>query len=132
MEQVEVISVQYTNREHTQVLAYLKHPDFEDPIPFYLSMENNDDSEIYQQIKSQIDSGELIPREYEIDVNILAQEIRVERDHLLKDSDRYLLEDYPLSKEKKEAVLQYRQALRDLPQQEGFPLTVVYPKNPMS
>ena len=131
MEQVEVISAKYTNIDHTQVLAYLNHPEFETPIPFYLSMEYEDVSDIYKQIRERIDSGELVPDEYEVNLEALAQEIRIKRDSLLKDSDRYLLEDFPMSKEKKDSILAYRQALRDITKQESFPLSVEFPKFPL-
>lgn len=38
--------------------------------------------------------------------------------------------DYPINAETLEAVKAYRQALRDLPQQEEFPLDVMWPKKP--
>ena len=38
--------------------------------------------------------------------------------------------DYPITEEKKDEFITYRQALRDLPQQEGFPQTVNFPTKP--
>ena len=38
---------------------------------------------------------------------------RATRDQLLKDSDKYLIPDYPISSDNLELVKQYRQALRN-------------------
>jgi len=61
----------------------------------------------------------------ETEYNTLANEIRAERDRLLAASDRYVLPDYPIAD--KNAALIYRQSLRDVPDQEGFPYQVVWP-----
>ena len=45
--------------------------------------------------------------------------LRMERDALLAATDYYVMPDYPA--EDKSAVLAYRQALRDLPAQDGAP-----------
>lgn len=40
------------------------------------------------------------------------------------------MNDYPVSSEDLESVKAYRQALRDVPQQDGFPYELVWPKAP--
>lgn len=47
--------------------------------------------------------------------------LRAERDRRLTATDYLLMQDYPLDNTLKEAVRLYRQALRDLPSQEGAP-----------
>mgnify|MGYP001329868846 CR=1 FL=1 len=47
--------------------------------------------------------------------------IRAERDKRIGATDYLLMPDYPLAAESLAAVKTYRQALRDLPAQEGFP-----------
>ena len=42
--------------------------------------------------------------------------IRAERDNLLTNSDKYMLPDYPVTEEQREAWKIYRQALRDMPE----------------
>lgn len=54
-------------------------------------------------------------------------DIFVERDRRLYASDRYAVTDRVLS----EAMRAYRQALRDIPQQEGFPDNVIWPEEPI-
>lgn len=47
--------------------------------------------------------------------------LRAERDRRLALTDYAMMPDYPLTSEQKVAVTIYRQALRDLPQEEGAP-----------
>jgi hypothetical protein len=56
-----------------------------------------------------------------------AKSVRQSRDQKLKDSDWTQVADAPVNKEDWAA---YRQALRNLPAQEGFPWTVTYPTQP--
>lgn len=56
------------------------------------------------------------------------QEVRAVRDQLLKESDWTQTLDAPLREEEKEAWRVYRQALRDVPAQEGFPENVIWPE----
>jgi hypothetical protein len=51
---------------------------------------------------------------------------RSTRDDLLKATDHYGLSDVSMT----EAMTAYRQALRDVPQQEGFPQTITWPTKP--
>lgn len=57
--------------------------------------------------------------------------VRAKRDSLISETDYLLASDYPISAEDLEAVKVYRQALRDVPQQEGFPFDVVWPDLPV-
>ena len=51
----------------------------------------------------------------------LASCIRAERDRRITATDYLVMPDYPLDTDKLEEIKAYRQALRDLPQQPGFP-----------
>ena len=51
----------------------------------------------------------------------LAARVRAERDRRITATDYLVMPDYPLDTDKLEEVKAYRQALRDLPQQPGFP-----------
>ncbi|MEZ6852119.1 tail fiber assembly protein [Halodesulfovibrio aestuarii] len=62
--------------------------------------------------------------------DISAQEERVLRDELLRLSDWAVLPDAPLTLEQKQEWQAYRQALRDIPQQSGFPEFVIVPEAP--
>ena len=56
-----------------------------------------------------------------------AKNIRRERNDMLSESDWTQVEDAPVDKT---AWATYRQALRDLPSQEGFPFNVTFPTKP--
>jgi hypothetical protein len=51
----------------------------------------------------------------------LARELRQDRDNELRETDVYMLSDYPITPEKRQEMIEYRQWLRDLPELEGFP-----------
>ena len=57
--------------------------------------------------------------------------LRNERNTKLLESDRLMLPDYPIDEETRQAVIAYRQALRDLPEQEGWPENVQWPICPV-
>ena len=75
----------------------------------------------------------------DIDVTIIPDEdttlkdrkkdFRLDRNILLKDTDWALASDSPLTDEQKTEVTTYRQALRDLPAQDGFP-NIAFPTKP--
>jgi hypothetical protein len=54
----------------------------------------------------------------------LAASERAKRDNLLKETDHFGLSDVTMSAE----MTTYRQALRDVPQQDGFPETITWPE----
>ena len=56
----------------------------------------------------------------------LATTERTKRNELLKATDHHGLSDVAMS----DAMATYRQALRDVPQQEGFPGTIAWPEKP--
>lgn len=60
----------------------------------------------------------------------LANAARSERDRLLSASDWTQLADISLTEEQKHAWSVYRQALRDIPQQAGFPSEISWPDTP--
>ena len=59
-----------------------------------------------------------------------ADEIRARRDRLLAATDWAVLPDSPLDAQSLEAVKTYRQAPRDVPQQEHFPGAITWPQMP--
>lgn len=57
----------------------------------------------------------------------LAEEIRQERDRLLLETDYLVMPDYP---NKPAGIESYRQALRDVTGQAGFPEAIEWPVKP--
>ena len=60
----------------------------------------------------------------------LASEARERRNALIAETDFLVMPDYPLDDERKAAILAYRQALRDVPEQAGFPRQIDWPVKP--
>ena len=59
-----------------------------------------------------------------------AEIVRARRNSLIEETDFLLMSDYPISEENLALVKAYRQALRDIPKQEGFPRSVEWPEKP--
>jgi hypothetical protein len=92
-------------------------------------------NELYADVQQWIDEGnELSPFDGYPDIPPEPEEqkrlIRAERDGLLRETDYAVMPDYPISDSDLKAVKEYRQALRDVPQQSGFPDSVEWPAKP--
>jgi len=78
------------------------------------------------------DEGTVVTVQDQIDAKVAADNAALEateratRDDLLKATDHYGLSDVPMT----DAMTAYRQALRDVPQQAGFPQTITWPTKP--
>lgn len=64
------------------------------------------------------------------DNTALSYKLRTIRGKLLAATDFFLMPDYPLDGRKREELEQYRQQLRDLTKQDGFPENTVLPECP--
>ena len=77
---------------------------------------------------------EIVEEEYnpedEMTDEELASRVRMRRDSLISRTDFYVQPDYPSDPAGLEAVKAYRQALRDIPEQSGFPRNVQWPSLP--
>lgn len=60
----------------------------------------------------------------------LAKIVRDIRDTKLSETDYLIVPDYPISEERLAEVKTYRQALRDITEQTGFPKDVIWPYVP--
>lgn len=78
----------------------------------------------------QVDGGYQIIQNPEPDDSMVAEAIRNKRDDLIGETDYYLMPDYPSNPQNLEELKVYRQALRDVPKQEGFPRDVRWPDVP--
>lgn len=58
-------------------------------------------------------------------VESLANAARAKRDALIKETDFYVLPDYPNAPQ---GIAEYRQALRDITKQPGFPHNIDWPE----
>lgn len=76
--------------------------------------------------ETTVTAEEQLAAKTKADTDSLALSARNKRNDLLKETDHYGLSDVTMS----DAMTTYRQALRDVPQQEGFPETITWPTKP--
>lgn len=60
----------------------------------------------------------------------LESRVRAKRNMKIAETDYYMMADYPSNPQNLEELKVYRQALRDVPKQEGFPRDVRWPDVP--
>lgn len=106
------------------------------PYAYRVDGEEDNDGFICQAVKHDYISGnfteinECPDWKIQLEKEVLSLDVRLERNKLLSDTDHLIQEDYPISDEKKQEIKVYRQALRDIPQQDGFPDNIVWPDKP--
>jgi len=81
-----------------------------------------------QQVEAETDAWLEFAKQEEIAE--LAAEVRTKRNKLLGESDITQLIDAPISDAGRTTMQAYRQVLRDIPGQSGFPYTVDWPECP--
>ena len=115
----------WADAEHTMLDCEIEHPDF-GWIPYTTS---EDDTGLGKEIWDNRDNLDIA--EYEgLSDEILANQIRAQRDSLLEQTDYLMMSDYPISDDRLAKVKIYRQALRDIPEQSGFPRSITWPEKP--
>ena len=67
---------------------------------------------------------------YRDGVRVDTMHVRDMRDYMLRSSDFAMMSDYPCSETERAGWLAYRQALRDITEQEGYPESIVWPERP--
>ena len=122
------------NHKSFRVIVTLSNGDV---YPFTYLIDGSDDNDgiISVSVKNAYNNGELDIAEFpenEEDPAYSQKKNAViqRRNNLLNDSDYLMMTDYPISDEKKQEIKVYRQALRDIPQQDGFPDNIVWPDKP--
>ena len=118
----------YQDKEKTVVSV-----DVESIGNYVCSLVNEDDNDLTLTIRKAIKNGDLDVADYvepTVDVEDLATKIRMQRNNLLKQTDYLMMSDYPIESDRLAKVKIYRQALRDIPEQSGFPRTITWPDKP--
>lgn len=78
----------------------------------------------------QVDGKYKIVENPPVSLEILAENARSERDRKIAETDYYMMPDYPSDPNNIEEIKVYRQALRDITKQEGFPSKFTWPDVP--
>lgn len=108
-------------------------------MPYAYRVDGTEDNDgfICQAVKHDYISGnfteinECPDWKIQLEKEVLSLDVRSERNNLLSNTDHLIQSDYPISDEKKQEIKVYRQALRDIPQQDGFPENIVWPDKPV-
>ena len=109
----------------------------------YICMESDTEPEFYTRwVRTPADSPDNVAPEdafmrgiaiYLTDAEydtVLAASARQKRDRLIATTDYLVTPDYPIEADRLAKVKIYRQALRDIPEQSGFPRTITWPDKP--
>ena len=81
--------------------------------------------EFWAKLNVEYSEKEYVPTDEE-----LAVQVRRKRDFLLEECDYYVMSDYPSTAEGLLVVKKYRQELRDITSQSGFPKEITWPEKP--
>lgn len=117
---IEILSAKFTNPERTQIITEIR-VDGGEVDPFYVATEIEDSSEIYQYIMAKYRSGELVPDPFVIDLEKVRYDLLSDRDHLLDQTDKFMVIDSILSDDEIKSLKEYRKSLRDISTQKAFP-----------
>ena len=123
------------NHKSFRVIVTLSNGDV---YPFTYLIDGSDDNDgiVSVSVRNAYHNGELNIADFPENEEDPAysqkkNEVTQRRNNLLNDSDYLMMVDYPISDEKKQEIKAYRQALRDIPQQDGFPDNIVWPDKPV-
>lgn len=106
---------QWTDETHRAVCVIDDSVPLEDQVPCIITDRDLDWAQLpFDQVQPA-----------QVEDYLLLQRVRKTRDRLLQESDWTQLSDAPVERD---AWARYRQALRDVPQQKGFPAEVVWPE----
>lgn len=131
---IKVTKAVFENKEHTAMTVYISGDGFENmPYGVNLLLEDVDETKLHKELCVRYRRGEFKPDDYvepPIDLDALARECRRERNRLMSETDYMFTIDYEMSDLDRKLVKEYRQALRDITKQKGFPENVVWPNKP--
>lgn len=125
---VSVTNPQWANAEQTAINVTARFAEIDEDLPF--TAVPNDTEAHGREIFERASAGEFgaidayVPPSDEA----VAREARATRNRLLASSDWTQLPDVPQAV--KDAWASYRQALRDVTAQSGFPWTITWPSKP--
>ena len=134
---VNYSDVAWCNSKHT-LLGMNIHLSDDSIVPYAYRVDGTEDNEgfICQTVKSDYLAGKFTDIQecpqwkLAIEYDTICLDIKDKRNMLLSETDYLTNNDYPLSEAQKDEIRQFRQLLRDIPQQPGFPENVVWPTVP--
>lgn len=122
----------FENKEHTAMTVYISGDGF-DNLPYGVNLLEDGSTDIHKELCVRYKNGEYTPEPYvepEVDIEVAKENIRKKRNSLISVTDYMFTTDYEMSDLDRKLVKEYRQALRDITKQKGFPENVVWPNKP--
>ena len=129
---ITINKAEWKDKGHTVMTVIFSNEQYKN-MPFGISLSVEDSSPIYKEIVEKFNNGEFTPDEYvepQLSKEDLSENIKDLRAGLLNKTDKYMTLDFPLSDEDTGKVKQFRQQLRDITKQTGFPYNVKWPTPP--
>lgn len=128
---LEIISLTYACVDQSAINAVVRVPEHVNPIVMTCSRFSKEPEKVqfYKDAKQGL-HGEIQPYVEEVNISeydIKCSEVRTKRDSLLANSDQYILRAIEQNKQPNLDIVSYRQRLRDIPLQSGFPFDVNWP-----
>ena len=128
---IEIVSVNELEDRNTLRASIIVHEiNGEDPFDFFINVNNYLESNIAKYIMSNITNQTVKVISYAPSKDSLCQSVRNKRNSLLESSDKYMTSDYPITDTQREEIKVYRQALRNITKQNGFPENIIWPDKP--
>lgn len=130
---MEILKSQWRNKERTVFTAWINTDDYKN-LPYGVNLESDDTSQIHKELVNLYKECKIEPEEYEepeIDLEAAAADVRSKRNKLLAASDKFMLSDFPILRDELNLIIDYRQSLRDISKQDGFPLNINWPPLPV-
>lgn len=135
---LKIISCTYSDEDNQSVKFILQDLSDEDPLfdgeefPYGYFINSKDISPVSQWLNDNWDAAVNTPSTFSgvTKLQDLTQQVVTERNFRLSDTDYLMQPDYPITDECREAFKVYRQQLRDITKQDGFPENIVFPEIP--
>lgn len=131
-----IIKIQRGTDMENDIMCHVKFKEVSFPVPFYASKNAVEPQrrEVWERCNSG-EFGEVVfpPADYstlpktQAELEVIERE---NRDQLLLKSDWSQANDAPITAEKKAEWVTYRNLLRKVPEQAGFPYEINWPKQP--
>jgi len=118
------------------IYCHVKFAEVSFPVPFYARRDSSD--AFRSSMWKRLDSGEFgevsfPPSDYSTHPKTeeeVEEKTKIQRNDLLLKSDWTQLPDAPITESQKKSWEIYRQALRDISKQQGFPYEINWPSKP--
>lgn len=134
-DEIKFFNAYWVNSEHTAFDVAVVMDDRIFPFTYLVDGSDDNDSKVSLAVQNAYKNNAIDIKEYpdslkKSNLKALKNKVRSMRDERLAKTDYLIMSDYPISDSDRALVLEYRQALRNIPQQEGFPENVVWPEPP--